>query len=341
LRNEAVRRQLTRVLNSLWYGQRPAGRLLRPLGSLYCRLAERRRARFLDGRSAVIALPVPVVVVGNLTVGGTGKTPLIIWLAEQLVGAGLRVGVISRGYRGRARDWPRSVDAHSDPREVGDEPVLIARRSGCAVAVAPDRVAAARHLLARADCDVLLADDGLQHYRLGRCFEIAVVDGVRGLGNGQCLPAGPLREPASRLDSVDTVVINGGAWSRQSALRARLVATRVVSLLTSEVRPLASFAGQTVHALAGIGRPAAFFELLEQAGLIVIARALDDHAPIRAQDLVFDAAGAVLMTEKDAVKCRGLAHPDCWAVVADLQFDANDGQRLLASVRAAIEDHAA
>lgn len=334
-----MRRQLSRALNSVWYGQGQAGRVLRPLGTLYCRLAERRRARFLDGRSAVVELPVPVVVVGNLTVGGTGKTPLIIWLAERLADAGLRVGVISRGYRSTARDWPRSVAADSDPREVGDEPVLIARRSGCPVAVAPDRVAAARHLLARADCDVLLADDGLQHYRLGRCFEIAVVDGVRGLGNERCLPAGPLREPVSRLDTVDAVVVNGGIWSRQGAYRARLGATRVLALVTGEVRPLGSFAGQTVHALAGIGRPEGFFELLAQAGLNVNARALDDHAPISARDLVFDTPGAILMTEKDAVKCGAIAHPDCWAVVVDFEFDANDGPRLLAGVRAAIEDH--
>jgi tetraacyldisaccharide 4'-kinase len=288
-----------------------------------------RRAAYRRGWLSAVALPVPVIVVGNVSVGGTGKTPFIIWLAARLVQRGLRVGVIARGYRGRARVWPQWVSADSDPREVGDEPVLLARRTGCPVVAGPDRVAAARALLERASVDVLLSDDGLQHYRLARRMEIAVVDGVRGMGNGLCLPAGPLREPAARLSEVDAIVVNGGDWGHAGVFRASPSVTQVRQVAGEQVRTLASFEGEPVHAVAGIGNPQRFFALLEDAGLDVIAHPFEDHANIAADDLVFREPGAVLMTEKDAVKCAAFAPADAWCVCVDLLFEGDAASRLL------------
>jgi tetraacyldisaccharide 4'-kinase len=346
-----------RLLSSIWYGGNPLRWLLWPLSLAYRAAAALRRAAYRFGVARIVVLPVPVIVIGNISVGGTGKTPLIIWLAGRLEERGLAVGIVSRGYRGRARDWPRYVTAESDPDMFGDEPVLIARRTLCPVVAGPDRVAAARRLLAEAPVDVLLSDDGLQHYRLGRRLEIVVVDGVRGMGNGLCLPAGPLREPASRLEQVDAVVVNGGAWGAAGAFRARLAASRVRRIgkppsdscgpsraeadgrarnsaprapaVAGEVRSLDDFRGQTVHAVAGIGHPDRFFALLEGAGLKVIPHPLDDHARFGPHALRFREPGPVLVTEKDAVKCRNLPHDDLWCVCVDLEFAAADGERLL------------
>ena len=276
-----------------------------------------------------VELSVPVVVVGNVSVGGTGKTPFVIWLAAQLRQRNLRVGIVTRGYRGRASDWPRLVTPDSDPREVGDEAVLLARRTSCPVAAGPDRVAAAERLLEALAVDVLLSDDGLQHYRLARRFEIAVVDGVRGMGNGLCLPAGPLREPVERINQVDAIVVNGGDWGHAGVFRATAVVTGVHRVKGGESRTLESFKGREVHAVAGIGNPQRFFDLLEDAGLDVIPHPLEDHADLGAAQLEFDEPGAVLITEKDAVKCEEIAHDDVWCVVVDLQFDSDRTARLM------------
>jgi len=276
-----------------------------------------------------VELPVPVVVVGNVSVGGTGKTPFVIWLAAQLQQRHLRVGIVTRGYRGRAADWPRLVGADSDPREVGDEPVLLARRTGCPVAAGPDRVAAAQRLLDAQRVDVLLSDDGLQHYRLARRFEIAVVDGQRGMGNGLCLPAGPLREPAERIHEVDAIVVNGGDWGHAGVFRATAVVTGIHRVKDRAPRTLESFKGRPVHAVAGIGNPQRFFNLLDDAGLEVIPHPLEDHAELGPGDLRFEEPGAVLITEKDAVKCEAFAHDDVWCVVVDLTFDDDKTARLM------------
>jgi tetraacyldisaccharide 4'-kinase len=276
-----------------------------------------------------VELPVPVVVVGNVSVGGTGKTPFVIWLAAQLRQRNLRVGIVTRGYRGRAADWPRLVTPESDAREVGDEAVLLARRTACPVAAGPDRVAAAERLLEEHTVDVLLSDDGLQHYRLARRFEIAVVDGMRGMGNGLCLPAGPLREPVERINQVDAIVVNGGDWGHAGVFRATAVVTGVHRVKDGESRSLESFKGREVHAVAGIGNPQRFFDLLEDAGLEVIPHPLEDHADLDASQLEFDEPGPVLITEKDAVKCEDVAHDDVWCVVVDLQFDSDRTARLM------------
>ena len=329
--------RISRSLTGIWYGNSPLRWGLYPLALAYQGLAHLRRAAYQRGTLKTVELPVPVVVVGNVSVGGTGKTPFVIWLATQLQKRGLRVGIVTRGYRGKARDWPRVVNAKSDPLEVGDEPVLLARRTGCLVVAGPDRVAAAQRVLAEQRVDVLISDDGLQHYRLARRFEIAVVDGVRGMGNGLCLPAGPLREPAERVSEVDAIVVNGGDWGHAGVFRAQAVVTGVYRVTNREPRTLESFKGAQVHAVAGIGNPQRFFDLLDDAGLDVLAHPLEDHADIGPDQLAFEEPGAVLITEKDAVKCEGVAHANVWCVVVDLQFDADKTARLMRLVLRDIE----
>jgi len=329
--------RISRSLTTIWYSNSPLRWGLYPLALAYQGLAQLRRAAYQRGTLKTVELPVPVVVVGNVSVGGTGKTPFVIWLAAQLQKRGLRVGIVTRGYGGKARDWPRVVTAKSDPLEVGDEPVLLARRTGCLVVAGPDRVAAAQRLLAEQRVDVLISDDGLQHYRLARRFEIAVVDGVRGMGNGLCLPAGPLREPAERVSEVDAIVVNGGDWGHAGVFRAQAVVTGVYRVTNREPRTLESFKGAQVHAVAGIGNPQRFFDLLDDAGLDVLPHPLEDHAEIGADELAFEEPGAVLITEKDAVKCEGVAHANVWCVVVDLQFDADKTARLMRLVLRDVE----
>lgn len=270
---------------------------------------------------------MPVILVGNITIGGAGKTPLVIALAQQLRAAGFRPGVVSRGYGGRVSQSPRRVGGDDDPRELGDEPVLIARRTGVPVVVCPDRVAAARRLLAESDCDLILSDDGMQHYRLGRDLELAVVDGLRCLGNGRLLPQGPLRESARRLREVDAVLFNGeGDCARQLAdhlpdrvwtlgLRQR----DAERLIDGARRPLTDFT--RVRAVAGIGHPRRFFDQLRAGGLELIEHPLADHQPLEAGALDFDDDLPVLMTEKDGVKYRRWADARHWQVPVEAQLD--------------------
>jgi tetraacyldisaccharide 4'-kinase len=269
---------------------------------------------------------IPVIVVGNLTVGGSGKTPLVIWIAELLRGKGWSPGIVSRGY-GASIAAPRAATLASRPEEVGDEPVLLARRSGCPVWVGPDRVAAAAALRkAHADVNVLVLDDGLQHYAMRRDVEIAVVDG-RAFGNGFLLPAGPLREPRSRLGSVDAVIshessVEGFAMRLEGNMIHRMTDAR-------ERRPLQSFAGQRVHAVAGIGDPERFFRQLGKAGIEVVPHPFPDHHPFTPRDLEFGDDAPVLLTEKDAVKLRGAARPAWWVLPVSAQLDPAFGTWLL------------
>jgi tetraacyldisaccharide 4'-kinase len=270
---------------------------------------------------------VPVIVVGNLSVGGTGKTPLVIWIAEFLKGRGWSPGVVSRGY-GAAGTEARAVTVASEPAEVGDEPVLIARRSGCPVWVGADRALAARALRKRhEEVNVLVLDDGLQHYRLRRDVEVAVV-GERGFGNGFLLPAGPLREPRSRLKTVDAVVRHGlpGEKGFSMALEGD-----VVHRMTDarERQPLKAFAGQKVHAVAGIGDPSRFFLHLGEAGIQVVPHPFPDHHAFAARELEFGDDAPVMMTEKDAVKLRAAARPHWWVLPVSAKLDAAFGPWLL------------
>ncbi|MGL6071584.1 tetraacyldisaccharide 4'-kinase [Craterilacuibacter sp.] len=307
--------------------------LLAPLAWLFASLSAVRRLAFRIGFCKTLHLPVPVVVIGNINVGGVGKTPLTLSLISSLQARGLRVGVISRGYGGRHR-VATLVAADSRADEVGDEPLLVAA-SGVPVVVGKDRVAAGLHLLAsHPDLDLILSDDGLQHYRLGRALEIVVMDGERGVGNGRLLPAGPLREPLSRLKSVDAVVINGGVGAGFPRLPAALpvfIMTlepgRFVSLANPALTcAAADFAGQRVVALAGIGHPQRFFATLAAQGIVSEKNiSFPDHHAFVPED-VPDEADAVLVTTKDAVKLQRINHARLWAlpVAARLAPDLAD-----------------
>ncbi len=320
-----------RALERLWYQAGPGAALLAPLGWLYCALAGLRRRLYRAGVLASVRLPVPVIVVGNITVGGTGKTPLVIWLARLLRARGYRPGIVTRGYRGRAAHWPQDVQADSAPAAVGDEPVLLARHGGCPVTADPDRVRAALRLVHTHGCNVIVSDDGLQHYRLGRDIEIAVLDGVRRLGNGRCLPAGPLREPLARLQTVDLRVTTGSAGPGELAMTLR--ATGFHPLRGGAVMPVEQFRGRRAHAVAGIGNPPRFFAHLRQLGVDVIEHAFPDHHRFSARDLAFDDDLPILMTEKDAVKCAAFAHARMAFLAVEAQPDARLGEQLISQLK--------
>lgn len=298
--------------------------LLLPLSGVFLIASALRRLAYRSGLARARHLPVPVVVVGNITAGGSGKTPLTIWLVERLRAAGRWPGVVSRGYGGRERG-PMAVTAASDPAQVGDEPVLIARRTGVPVWIARRRTEAGRALLAaHPEVDVLIADDGLQHYALARDVEVAVVDGVRRFGNGLPLPAGPLREPPSRLDRVDAVVVNGGeaGWlsTRAPVFRMDLEPVRLRSLQRAErVLEPGWLAGRTVHAVAGIGHPERFFATLRALGAEVLPHPFPDHHPFSPRDLP---PPPLVMTEKDAVKCAAFAPEEAWVLEVDAAVES-------------------
>lgn len=300
---------LADTLQASWYGTRGAPIWTYPLAWLYGALTALRRALYRIGWLRSTRLAVPVVVVGNLTAGGTGKTPLTLALVEALAARGWRPGVVSRGYGGTQRE-PDLLGEQPDPARFGDEPCLI-RASGVPVAVGRDRPAAAA-LLLQAGCDVVIADDGLQHYALARDVEICVIDGTRRFGNGRLLPAGPLREPLSRLRQVDFRVCNGAAGEGEYAMR--LAGDVAVALVAGATRPLAGFAGEPVYAVAAIGHPDRFFDSLRTHGLEVRGHAFADHHAFVPEDLVFAGHAPLLMTDKDAIKCRRFARPGWWRV---------------------------
>lgn len=298
------------TLESAWYGNGRTPWWTRPVAVVYGVAIRLRRRLYLAGLKRSVVLPVPVVVVGNLSVGGTGKTPCTIALVEELRKRGFRPGVVSRGYGGSQRE-PLLLGTSPDPRLVGDEPCLIAA-TGVPVAVGRDRPAAAR-LLIDAGCDIVIADDGLQHYRLARDVEICVIDGVRRFGNGRLLPAGPLREPLARLERVDLRVCNGGtAADGEYAMQLR--GGDVVNLEGGQRQLLTALAGQKVHAVAAIGNPSRFFDSLRVAGIDVIAHPFADHHHFTLNDLAFNDSLPILMTDKDAVKCLPFAGSHWWRV---------------------------
>lgn len=306
-------------LNDSWYHAGPLRWLLAPLSGLYRLIIGIRRSLYKHALLPVHRLPVPVIVVGNLTVGGTGKTPLVISLVRFLQQQGWHPGVISRGYGGDSNVYPLLVTNETAAAAAGDEPVLIKHATDCPVVVAPDRVAAGQALLASADCDVIIADDGLQHYRLARDIEIVVIDGHRRLGNQYCLPAGPLREPMNRLQQTDFQVLHNADDPDYFTMNTSIES--VVNLQTSQTVPLTELHEQTVHAVAGIGHPQRFFNALTDAGLTVIPHAFADHHRFTSNDLVFNDSYPVLMTEKDAVKCQRFRRSDYWAVPLTANVD--------------------
>lgn len=306
-----------RLVNA-WYQGHPALLLLRPLEWLYRAVVQRKRQRFLAGQSPSYRAPVPVIVVGNITVGGTGKTPLILYLIDHCRARGLRVGVVSRGYGAQPPSVPWRVTAEQSADEAGDEPLLLVQRSGVALMIDPDRARAVQALLSAEPLDLILCDDGLQHYRLARDLELVLIDVVRGLGNGRCLPAGPLREPQARLQSVDAVLFNGASADSAEGFGFTLQPTALVNVASGERQSLGVFApGQAVHAVAGIGNPQRFFRTLEALNWRPIAHAFADHATYSAASLEFSPSLPLLMTEKDAVKCRAFAQPDWWYLAVD------------------------
>jgi len=314
-------------LTNSWYQPSRLTWLLTPISWLYRLIIWLRRQAYRYGIFKQISMPVPVIVVGNISVGGSGKTPFVIWLAQYLQNQGWRPGIISRGYGGKADNYPCSVRNDSLASQVGDEPLLIKRRTQCPVVVAPDRVAAGKQLLAENACDVIITDDGLQHYRLQRDLEIVIIDSQRGMGNQSCLPAGPLREPTSRLNTVDFVIQHGE--SNKADLSMQLQLQNAIQLQDeSSQKALSEFGDTPIHAVAGIGHPQRFFTQLQLSGLTVIPHAYADHHHYTAADFQFDEPYPILMTEKDAVKCQSFATDTMWSVPAEARLSPSLGSEI-------------
>lgn len=324
-------------LTKAWYSNSWWLVLLLPLAGLFSLIARLRRAQ-LQSKYQGNAFASPVAIIGNISVGGSGKTPLIIALVKALNARGYNVGVVSRGYGGSAQGYPLDVIEGINAAQCGDEPLLIARACNCPVVVAPDRVAAVGYLLANHHCDVILSDDGLQHYRLHRDIEIAVVDGARGLGNHYCLPAGPLRESAQRLNQVDFVLINGAPDRGANVALSPDVEKYQIDLQPSVFRHLASdktvvASGWTgpssVHAVAAIGNPERFAVTLQQLGFEVDLVGCDDHQQLALGDLSFDDDLPVIITAKDAVKYTDVAADNVWVLEVEMTVPAEFVDRFI------------
>jgi tetraacyldisaccharide 4'-kinase len=323
-------------LDRHWYRLSWLSILLLPIAAMFGCAVALRRALYRAGVFPSYRVPVPVIVVGNITAGGTGKTPLVLWLCDFLREHGYTPGIVSRGYGGRGQTT--AVRKNASPDVTGDEPVLLAQRSHCPVWIGRDRVATARALIAtNPGCNVIVSDDGLQHYRLQRDFEIAVIDGSRGTGNGLPLPAGPLRESTARLENVDAVVVTGN-----SIPPAAGAATFAMALEGNGFRNLlnpafhqeaGAFHGKRVHAIAGIGNPARFFDHLRTLGLSFAAHAFPDHYSYTPADLEFGDADAVIMTEKDAIKCLRFARENHWVLPVDARVDTALGRLILEKMK--------
>ena len=304
-----------------------------PLACLFVALLSFRRFLYRIGILGSWRSPIPVIVVGNITVGGTGKTPLVIWLVKQLRACGYSPGIISRGYKGDAR-VPKEVLDKDIASLVGDEPLLMARRTSCPVWVGRDRSAAARGLIkAHPECDVIISDDGLQHYALQRDFEIVVVDGARMYGNQLMLPFGPMREPFSRLSSVDAIVVNGSEFGKANEFQMRLRGDLFYSLTSPEKTVQADyFYNKKVHAVAGIGNPRRFFSYLRRLGLDVLEHDFPDHYQFQVSDLQMPGADIILMTEKDAVKCLHFARGNVWVLPVEAEVSGGLEDKVIGKI---------
>ncbi|MDO6681177.1 tetraacyldisaccharide 4'-kinase [Oceanobacter sp. 5_MG-2023] len=307
---------LARWIERHWYRSPLFNIWLLPLQGLFWLAVTLRR--FFYALLPPLSSAVPVIVVGNISVGGTGKTPLIIWLANRAQEMNMRVGIVSRGYGGETDNYPLEVRQDTSASECGDEPKLLFERLGCPVVVDPQRKRAVDYLAGKVD--LVLSDDGLQHYAMARVAELVVVDGERGFGNGWLLPIGPLREPETRLDSVDRVIVNGKDFVLQPLA--------MINAITAERMDLLTLANEEVHAVAGIGHPERFFNTLRQLGLTPLEHPFADHHPFTANDLAFDDNKPVVMTEKDWVKCRSFVTENCWYVPVDAVPDRSTRQAL-------------
>ncbi|WP_298439437.1 tetraacyldisaccharide 4'-kinase [uncultured Ferrimonas sp.] len=322
---------MQRWFEQAWQQGHPLLWLLLPLNWLFIALSQLRRALFSLGLKPVVTLPVPVVVVGNISVGGNGKTPVVLYLVELLQRNGYQPGIISRGYGGDASAQPMLVNAQSDPRLCGDEPRLLAQRSGVPLAVGADRIAAAQLLLTSGEVDIIISDDGMQHYRLGRTLEVAVIDGQRRFGNGHRLPMGPLREPISRLQQCDLLICNGG--------RAHGAEHRMTLEPSDWQRVDGSGAeapqGELI-AMAGIGHPPRFFQTLAELGLSLSAsHGFADHMAYSSALLqpLAHAQQSLLMTEKDAVKCRDFAQPNWYYLPVSASLGATFDSQFMTQLK--------
>ena len=316
-----MKKTISRWLLDIWYSDHFIGALLTPISMFFLDFVKFRRWLYKVKLKKSTALSVPVVIIGNITVGGTGKTPLCIYLANLLKSEGYRVGIISRGY-GSKKSAAKMVSFDNNVAEIGDEAVLIYKQTNCPMAIGANRVEAARLLLENVSCDVILADDGLQHYALKRDIEIAVIDGERRFGNSACLPAGPLREPIERLNSVDFVVVNGESMTDNTwyEWKMQLHGNVATNLKTGEIKLLSEFKGLHCHAIAGIGNPQRFFSQLEKAGILQrVDHSFPDHHVFHEKEVLFKNY-PVLMTEKDAVKCRKFVTQNHWVVPVTTQL---------------------
>ena len=324
---------LQRLLENIWYQKGRGKWFLLPFTWVYCILHSFQRWKLTRKRSKIT---VPVVIVGNISIGGTGKTPTVIYLAKLLIKAGYKPAIITRGYGGKSTKWPQEVTELSNTKEVGDEAVLLAKRTKLPVVAGADRSVDIQYLRSRYDCDVILSDDGLQHYSLHRDIEIVLIDAERQLGNGWCIPAGPLRENACRLKKVDFVLFNHGLaksnlqkdrFAQQHQLECFfsmcLLGKCIYSLFDKNVSQyLVELEGQTVHAVTGIGNPARFYSALEQQGLHLIKHSFPDHHDFTEKELYFDDDKVIIMTEKDAVKCQQFSVENCWYLPIEARIES-------------------
>lgn len=301
------------LVNKIWYQRHLLAYILLPAAFVYFLIIKIRSWLYKLGLKKITKFKVPVIVVGNISVGGTGKTPLVIWLTEFLQQQGFKPGIVSRGYGGQGIAYPHIVNSSDKAEQVGDEPLLIFRRTACPVVISPKRVDAVKKLLVTTNCDVVISDDGLQHYALGRDIEIVVVDVKRKFGNGFLLPAGPLRETKAKLKKVDITVENGGNMQLNAAKCYNLAKF-------SKVKSLKRFAKHQVHAVAAIGNPDRFFYTLREFNIEVIEHPFPDHHKFTLEDLSFNDDLPVLMTEKDAVKCEQFAKDNFWVVPVAAQL---------------------
>jgi tetraacyldisaccharide 4'-kinase len=325
------------MIERIWSGSSLVYLLLLPLSWLYGLVSGLIRLSYRCGLRKSWRAPVPVVIVGNLTAGGNGKTPMVIWLVEQLQQRGYRVGVVSRGYGGKSAVYPLVLDAQTTTRQAGDEPVLIFQRTGAPVAISPKRAEAVQALLNQGELDLIITDDGLQHYALQRDFELVVIDGVRRFGNGWWLPAGPMRERVSRLKTVDACVANGGV-AQPGEIAMKLQAQDAVNIASGERRPAIEL--PHVVAMAGIGHPPRFFATLEKLGVEVDREvAFADHQEYNHGQLAALASQGqtLLMTEKDAVKCRAFAQPDWWYLPVEAVLPTEQAEQLLQGIQKLIK----
>ena len=323
-------------LDYYWYSHNAIAWLLLPLSLLFCSIVKIRQILYRSKILSSSKLQCPVIVIGNISVGGTGKTPLLIAVCELLKDKGYSPGVISRGYTTNAGssviNVVHQVNGRDTAEQVGDEPIVIVQKTRCPVVIGQNRAAAGRYLLENNDCDIVLSDDGLQHYKLQRDLEFAVVDSSRKYGNGFCIPAGPLREPVSRLDSVDIVITHNTGHVSDNDAAFELLFENPINVHNNETRALEAFKNIPCHAVAGIGHPQRFFNQLKNNGIDIIEHAFPDHHAFQKEDFSFGDNAAIIMTEKDAVKCKFMELENAWYVPVTAKLSKSLESRILANV---------